>query len=126
MERKDCVVCGASFPLTRPHRIMCSKKCQNARSEALESQREAAARRALMEPPLYNKTQLAEARHHIKLYDTPEKARGREYVLSKAKQIVEYWKKRDAMETLILRAKENSRKSTATYKERKKNDQTTQ
>lgn len=126
MERKDCIVCGTSFPLTRPHRIMCSKKCRNARSEALESQREAAARRALKEPPLYSKTQFFEAKHHIQLYDTPDKARGREYVLIKAHQIVDYWKNREAMEALILRAKERSRQSTARYEERKKNEQTSQ
>ena len=79
----------------------------------------------MLEPPLYNKTQLAEARHHIKLYDTPDKARGREYVLIRAHQIVEYWEKRNAIEDRVLKLRERARNSTAKTYWSRKNDKTT-
>jgi hypothetical protein len=126
MERKDCIVCGTSFPLTRHHRLTCSDKCSERRYNELRKATDKAARRALLEPPLYNKTQLAEARHHIKLYDTPDKARGREYVLIRAHQIVEYWEKRNAIEDRVLKLRERARNSTSKTYWNRKNDQTKQ
>jgi hypothetical protein len=85
---------------------------------------DAAARRALLEPPLYSKTQLFEAKLHIQVYDTPDKARGREYVLIKAHQIVDYWRKRDAMEDCVLKLRERAKTSTSKTYWSRKNDQT--
>jgi len=126
MERRDCIICGMSFPLTRPKRLTCSNRCSDRRYNELRKATDKAARRALLEPPLYNKTQLAEARHHIKLYDTPDKARGREYVLIRAHQIVEYWEKRNAIEDRVLKLRERARNSTAKTYWSRKNDQTKQ
>lgn len=126
MERKDCIVCGVSFPLTKHNRLMCSYRCYEMRHREIRKAADSMARRALLEPPLYNKTQLAEAKQHIKLYDTPEKARGREYVLIRAHQIVEYWQKRDAMEQRVFSLRERTKTSTLKTYWKKKNEQTTQ
>lgn len=124
MERKDCFVCGKSFPVTQKHRITCSRTCIAKHHRKIRKSRDMTARRALLEPPLYNKTQLAEAKHHIKLYDTPEKACGREYVLIRAHQIVDYWRNRDAMEDRVLKLRERARNTTSKTYWKKRNEQT--
>lgn len=87
------------------------------------------AKKAILEPPLYSKAQLYEANHHIKLYDTPELARGREYVLIKAHRIVDYWQKREEMENRVFAFKQSCREKTQRHNKKQKelkNDQTTQ
>ncbi len=123
MERKDCIVCGTSFPFTKHNRLTCSYRCSEIRHRDIRKASDAMARRALLEPPLYTKTQLAEAKHHIKLYDTPDKVRGREYVLIKAHQIVDYWRNRDAMEDRVIKLRERTKTSTAKYYWKKRNDE---
>jgi len=81
------------------------------------------ARRALLEPPLYTKTQLTEEKYHIKLYDTPDKARGRKYVLIRAHQIVDYWRNRNAMEDRVIKLRERTKTNTAKYYWKKRNDE---
>lgn len=126
MERKDCIVCGMSFPITKYNRLTCSDRCSKKNNMEVRKASDAVARRALLEPPLYSKTQLFEAKLHLQVYDTPDKARGREYVLIKAHQIVEYWEKRNAIEDRVLKLRERARNSTAKIYWSRKNDQTTQ
>jgi hypothetical protein len=123
MEESNCPVCGTSFPLTHKTRLTCSRKCTDKKNKNIKLKLDAIARKAIVGKPLYTKAQLFEAKHHIKLYDTPALARGREYLLIKAHMIVEYWRKRNDMEFQVERLRHHSRTTTAKWQRKKKNEQ---
>lgn len=122
MQERNCVVCGALFPLTQKTRMTCSKKCGNKKDRNIRLERDRIARKAILENPLYSKVQLAEAKHNIKIYSDPKLAKGREYVLIKARQIIEYYEKRQKIEDRVLALRERTKKTTQAWYRKKKND----
>lgn len=129
MEQRKCVWCGEWFPVTRSTRMTCSNQCAERKKNKDKLESIQIAKKAVSEPPLYSKGELYEARHHIKLYDTPELARGREYVLIKAHRIVEYWANRQRFEDFLTkrRAERNEEQNRRRERKRnKQNDKTTQ
>lgn len=129
MKEANCVWCGKSFPLTIHNRQTCSKFCAHRQHNKVSMQNDREAMKAINEPPLYNKTELYEARFLLKTYKTPELTKGREYLLEKAARIVQYWENRERMEMRILKLRERSRAANERYlakKKEMKNVQTTQ
>lgn len=120
MEERNCIVCGKPFPATRPNRQSCSSVCAKKHCDKQLMAKDKMARRAILEPPLYSKTELMEAKHNIKLYDTPALAKGREYVLIKAHRIVDYWRKREEMENRVFAFKQSCREKTLRHKKKQK------
>ena len=126
MEEKNCVVCGTLFPLTQKKRLTCSRKCGKKKDRNIRIERDKIARKSIKEIPLYNRTQLFEAKNHLATYSTPESQKGREYLIAKAKLIVEYWNKKNELEDRVFKLRDRTRKTTARWQRKKKNDTTTQ
>lgn len=129
MEERDCIVCGKPFPLTRLNRQSCSHTCAEKHHTKKRREQDEIAKRSILEPPLYSKTELFEARIHIKTYSTPELAKGREYVIIKAQRIIDYWKTREETENRVFALRKRNSLGLQRYKQKKKemkNVQTTQ
>jgi hypothetical protein len=109
--------------------MACSNQCAQRKRNQEKLDAIQVVKKTVSEPPLYSKGELYEARHHIKLYDTPELAKGREYVLIKAHRIVEYWANRQKLEDFLVnrRAELNEEQNRRRERKRnKQNDKTTQ
>lgn len=126
MEERNCVVCGALFPLTQKTRLTCSRKCTDKKNKNIRLEKNKFARKSLESVPLYSRVQFAEAKNNLLMYDTPELQKGREHLISKSLQIIDYWKKKNDMERQVLKLREQSRKTTARWQRKKKNDTPTQ
>lgn len=129
MEQRKCVSCGNWFPVNRSTHMACSNQCAQRKRKQEKLDAIQVVKKTVSEPPLYSKGELYEARHHIKLYDTPELAKGREYVLIKAHRIVEYWANRQKLEDFLVnrRAELNEEQNRRRERKRnKQNDKTTQ
>jgi predicted nucleic acid-binding Zn ribbon protein len=125
----ECPVCGASFEKATYNNIYCSFKCKLKRNKQQEICSYRRMISALNEPPLYSKTQYREAKHHIEMYSDPALARGREYLLIRAHQIVDYWNKREYTINRVARLRAQSRETTSRHyfkQKEKKNDKTIQ
>lgn len=123
MEEKNCVVCGALFPLTQKTRLTCSRKCTDKKNKNIRLEKDKFARKSLESVPLYSRVQFAEAKTHLLMYDTPELQKGREHLIAKARIIIEYWNKKNELEQHVFKLRDYSRKTTAKWQRKKKNEQ---
>jgi hypothetical protein len=123
MDQRKCVSCGNWFPVNRSTHMACSNQCAQRKRNQEKLDAIQVVKKTVSEPPLYSKGELYEARHHIKLYDTPELAKGREYVLIKSHRIVEYWANRQKLEDFLVNRRAELNEEQNRRRERKRNKQ---
>jgi hypothetical protein len=125
MFTEQCRECGVEFTSSDPRRRHCTKACKTIRDRRRIADRRAQIAETALSQPQYTIAELREAKHHISLYgDDPKLARGREFLLIKAHQIVDYFRARQEAEYLFARRRQQGLERTKRYQQRKKKNDT--